>query len=116
MRLLEMNWRNVYQVAIVYDDLSAMIQVDLTRGRTVEKVKVLSASATTARKLEQVRHDLRKQCSQWVYFDRNLRLYEGTRTYLLKPMQRFHWTESQAMFDASEIIAETLAGPGGEGR
>jgi hypothetical protein len=24
-------------------------------------------------------------------------------------MQRFHWTESQAMADASEIITETLA-------
>jgi hypothetical protein len=52
---------------------------------------------------------LRKERAQWVYFDRNLRLYEGTRTCILKPMQRFHWTESQAMVDARHIIAETLA-------
>jgi hypothetical protein len=55
---------------------------------------------------------LRKQCSQWVYFDRNLRIYEGTRTFIFKPMQRFHWTVSQAMVDAREIISETLQATG----
>ena len=49
---------------------------------------------------------------QWLYFERNLRVYEGRKTYLFKPMQRFHWTESQALTDASEIIAETLSGVG----
>jgi hypothetical protein len=43
-----------------------------------------------------------------VYFERNLRMYEETRTYLFKPMQRIHWTESQALADASSIIADTL--------
>ena len=43
-----------------------------------------------------------------MYFERNLRMYEETRTYLFKPMQRLHWTESQALADASGIIADTL--------
>jgi hypothetical protein len=101
-----------HQVAIVYDDLSALIQVDFVAVRAAQKTQVLRASEPTAIELELVRNRLRKQCCQWVYFDRNLRFYEGTRTYILKPMQRFHWTESQAMCDASEIIAETLAGSG----
>ncbi len=45
-----------------------------------------------------------------VYFNRNLRIYEGTQTFIFKPWQRFHWTESQALFDAREVIAETLSG------
>jgi hypothetical protein len=49
-----------------------------------------------------------------VYFDRNLRVYEGTKTFVFKPMQRFHWTESQALMDARQIIAETLQGGGVE--
>lgn len=101
-----------YQVAIVYEDLSAMIQVDLVAIHAGQRPTVLKASEPTAVKFMQVRDRLRKQCSQWVYFDRNFRFYEGTRTYILKPMQRFHWTESQAMCDASDIIAETLAGSG----
>jgi hypothetical protein len=58
------------------------------------------------------RKELQHQAGQWLYFNRNLRIYEGTKTYLFKPMQRFHWTQSQAMVDASEIIAETMAAEG----
>jgi len=72
-------------------------------------VTVSSANKETAAQLEKTRQRLRKGRAQWVYFDRNLRIYEGTRTFVLKPMQRFHWTESQAMVDARHIIAETLA-------
>lgn len=46
--------------------------------------------------------------SQWVYFNRNLRIYEGSKIYILKPLQRLHWTRTQAVQDAGEIIAETV--------
>jgi len=99
-----------HQVNIVYDDASGMICVDLVRDeQSARLVTVSSASTETAARLEKTRQRLRKERAQWVYFDRNLRIYEGTRTCVLKPMQRFHWTESQAMVDARHIIAETLA-------
>jgi len=104
-----------HQVAVVHDALSGMIQVDLVRNSaSARKVTVVKADAATARQLKRTRGRLREQRSQWVYFDRNLRIYKRTRTYVLKPMQRFHWTESQAMIDAREIIAETLEGAGVE--
>jgi hypothetical protein len=53
------------------------------------------ASKEIAVQLEKTHQRLRKERAQWVYFDRNLRLYEGTRAFILKPMQRFYWTESQ---------------------
>ena len=97
-------------VTVVHDDQSGMIAVDLVRdaagSRTVE---VLQADSPTANEFQRVRERLREERSQWVYFDRNLRIYEGSRTYLFKPMQRVHWTRSQAFIDAGEIIAETLA-------
>jgi len=72
-------------------------------------VTVAKADESTGRQLERTRQRLRDQRSQWVYFDRNLRIYEGRKTFIFKPMQRFHWTQSQAMIDAREIFAETLA-------
>lgn len=103
-----------HSVGIVHDALSAMICVNLTKDTIgARRIVVEHADGEGVRQLERTRRRLRQRVSQWVYFDRNLRLYEGTRTYLFKPMQRFHWTESQAMCDAAEIIAETLAGPGG---
>lgn len=99
-----------HQVAVVFEQQSGMIQIDLLSDRKeAAAIQVLAAEKETARQLVRARDRLRKQFAQWVYFDRNLRLYEGRKTYLFKPMQRFHWTESQAMQDASEIIAETLS-------
>jgi len=106
-----------HQVAVVYDDLSAMVVVDLVKAAAAARtITVAAAGESTASQFEEARRRLRREHSQWVDFDRNFRFYEGPRTYILKPMQRFHWTESQAMFDASEIIAETLAGPGESAR
>ncbi len=105
--------RKRHAVGVVYDDLSGMVAVNFTTdAEAARTLLVAHAGDTAAAELEKARRRLRRKRAQWVYFDRNLRIYEGTRTFVLKPMQRFHWTESQAMFDAAEIIAETLAGPG----
>jgi hypothetical protein len=99
-----------HKVDVVHDDVSGMLCVDLVRNeQSSQQVTISSASKEIAAQLEKTRQRLRKERAQWVYFDRNLRLYEGTRTFVLKPMQHFHWTESQAMVDARHIIAETLA-------
>ncbi|MCH8314824.1 MAG: N-6 DNA methylase [Planctomycetes bacterium] len=100
-----------HDVCVVYDQWSGMIQINLVRQSAMpHKVTVIKADAAGAKQLEKTRQRLRVERAQWIYFDRNLRIYEGTRTYIFKPMQRFHWTESQAMIDAREIIAETLQG------
>lgn len=97
-------------ITVVYDDHSGMIAVDLLpEASGSQKVDVLNADSQTANEFRRVREHVREEGSQWVYFDRNLRIYEGSRTYLFKPMQRVHWTRSQAFIDAGEIIAETLA-------
>jgi hypothetical protein len=99
-----------HKVDVVHDNVSGMLCVDLVRNeQSAQQVTVANASKEIAAQLEKTRQRLRKERAQWVYFDRNLRIYEGTRTCILKPMQRFHWTESQAMVDARHIIAETLA-------
>jgi hypothetical protein len=100
-----------HEVIVVHDSLSAMIEVRLTRQAEAGKrrPRVLEADEVTAREFTAIRRKLRKQHSQWVYFDRNLRIYSGQRTYLFKPLQRLQWTRSQALLDASAILAETLS-------
>jgi hypothetical protein len=100
-----------YKVDIVHEKLSAMVQIALiaSRSKAGDSI-VISSDAPTAVELENTRGQLRKTRSQWVYFDRNLRIYDGDTTFVLKPMQRFHWTTTQARIDAREIIAETIGG------
>jgi hypothetical protein len=105
--------RKRHRVNVVIDGLSGMVAVDFTADfEAARMVAVGEAGDAAVEEFKNARRRLRKEQAQWVYFDRNLRVYEGPRTFILKPMQRFHWTQSQAMFDAAEIVAETLAGPG----
>ena len=92
-----------HEVTLVHDPLSAMIEVRLTRQAEAGKrrPRVLAADEVTSREFTAIRRKLRKQHSQWVYFDRNLRIFSGRRTYLFKPMQRLQWTRSQALLDAA---------------
>ncbi len=101
-----------HAVDIIYDQTTGMICVDFVKSKKVAAVTVTSADRPTARALAATRNELQEEIGQWVYFDRDLRIHDGTKTYLFKPMQRFHWTESQAMVDASEMIAETVSAEG----
>ena len=104
-----------HAVDVVYDDTSGMICVDFVSSKKTIAVSVSTADNETSKALTKTRDELRAEIGQWVYFDRDLRIHDGTKTYLLKPLQRFHWTESQAMIDAGEIIAETVSAEGGVG-
>jgi len=105
-----------HNVEVLNDRNTGMIHVELVPAGKARPVAVLAADSKTAVQLERTRARLRQQRAQWVYFDRNLQIFEGTSTYTFKPMQRFHWTESQAMCDAAEIIAKTLSSSGGRSR
>jgi hypothetical protein len=73
------------------------------------RVDVAAAGVQDNAELHRIRDLLRKRHqSQWLYFDRGLRIYDGTTTCLFKPLQRLHWLRSQALADADEIIADHL--------
>lgn len=101
-----------HDIDVIHDEFTGMIQVTLVKVNETNDVEVFSADDETAAELAKTRRRLRRTHAQWVYFDRNLQLFEGRRSFLFKPMQRFHWTESQAMFDAAEIISQTLGSTG----
>ena len=98
-----------HAISILHDNDSGMICVDFVKSKKAAPISVSQADRVASGVLAKTRDELQQRVGQWLYFNRNLRIYEGMKTYLFKPMQRFHWTESQAMVDASEIISETLA-------
>jgi len=111
----EDNQKLRHKVCVQYDEHSrtAMAEVELLRNhRGSLRVKVERASESVSADFDLARRQMRQKRSQWLYFERNLRLYEGSRVFLLKPLQRLHWLRSQALLDADTIIAETVAGRG----
>ena len=86
-----------------------VVEIDLQKGKRPDQpVRIINGSPSAGSEVLSLPSRLLEQRSQWLYFQRNLRIYQGTKTYLFKPMQRFHWTRSQALEDATDIIAETL--------
>ncbi len=101
-----------HAINIIHDKATGMICVDFVASKKTTGVTVTPADRPTAKALAATRKELQEEIGQWVYFNRDLRIHDGMKTYLFKPMQRFHWTESQAMVDASEMIAETVSAEG----
>jgi hypothetical protein len=101
-----------HKVGVLYDNSSrtGMVEVELLRNhRGPLPIKVERAGTRMSEDFDRARRLVREKRSQWLYFERNLRLYDGSRVFLLKPLQRIHWLRSQALLDADTIIAETLA-------
>jgi hypothetical protein len=101
-----------HKVGVLYDERSrtGMVEVELLKNhRGPLPVKVRQADASASADFDRARQLVRERRSQWLYFDRNLRIYEGARVLLTKPLQQIHWLRSQALLDADTIIAENLA-------
>jgi hypothetical protein len=98
-----------HRIDVLVGSGSGLVSVDLVAGNGGQSaVNVWTTSQPEADQLAETRRRLIEQRAQWLYFNRNLRIYEGSRTYILKPLQRFHWTRTQAIQDAAEIIADCL--------
>ena len=91
-----------HSVTVLHDAHSGFIAIEPASGRA--EVRVLAADSAAARTLAATRERLREKQTQWVYFDRALRLYRGEKTYLFKPIHRMHWTRTRAMLDAVDIV------------
>lgn len=99
-----------HAIRILRGSLSGMIEIALhPQAQKPLPVTLAAANSDIARQMDVARSRLVEKRADWLYFDRNLRVYEPDRTYILKPLQRLEWTHTQAMIDAGDLIAELLA-------
>jgi uncharacterized phosphosugar-binding protein len=98
-----------HRVAVLFGGDSGMTVIEIVGGATGRlPVRVIRATDEAARGVAAARSQLIEKHAQWLYFRRNLRVYERSKTYVLKPLQRLQWTQTQAMQDAGDIIAESI--------
>ena len=68
---------------ILHDGFSAMLQIELVElGSRSPRPSIQRVDTAAAKELEATRNDLRREYGQWLYFDRNLRIYKGDRTFV----------------------------------
>lgn len=100
-----------HKLEVLVDGESALMAVSLVKSKIAIEPVVIAADDPASRDLKIIRDRLRMKHSQWVYFDRNLKVYDRKQgvLYQFKPLQRLQWTRRQAVLDADDIIAETLS-------
>jgi regulator of replication initiation timing len=109
-RAIEESEPRRHHVAVVADGASGMVRIELGPTERGEPRRPVSdASEAVANEFAKIRTRMQRERGQWLYFDRNLFLFDGPRTYILKPLQRLWWTESQALADADHLVAEAIA-------
>jgi hypothetical protein len=91
----------IHSVTVLHDDHSGFVAIEPAKDRG--SIRVVGTDVESTRTLARTREQLREEHAQWVYFDRSLRLHDGKKTYLFKPIQRMHWTRTRALLDAADI-------------
>ena len=99
-----------HQLELLVDRESALLSVSLSKSKARLEPSIFAADDQASRDLKTIRDRLLTRHSQWIYFNRKLKVYEPKqgKLYQFKPLERLHWTRRQAVLDADDIIAETL--------
>lgn len=98
-----------HRVSITYSDSLIECVVELTSNPTsVNENDIQPGNMTMAMMLSELSQSLQEQVSQWVYVQRGLRLFEGSRIYIYKAPRLIDWTYTQALNDADDIIGSSL--------
>jgi hypothetical protein len=66
----------------------------------------ISAEEKDQKLAQEILQAAEQRYGQWVYVRRSVRVIAGDKIHLCKPARRLEWTESQALLDAADVIAE----------
>jgi hypothetical protein len=106
---LDKDIKDQHRITVYYSNDLAIIKLEHPLKPPAGPVKVVKVTdQKTEREFNKIKEGLLRRHGQWIYFNRNLKLFEGRTTYFVKPRQRLSWLRSQALVDADEFIAEKL--------
>jgi hypothetical protein len=100
--------RSHHRITVVRGPNLIVSKIEITRSREPIEVSVEAVPDSLTSPYRALWTDLKHQRSQWVYVQRALRLFEGAKVHLFKSPRLVDWTQTQALLDADDLIAEVL--------
>ena len=100
-----------HKVSLTYSKQLVMCSIEFLRPNNSTAIDVLveQAQGDLSLLLNEIREKAKQRFSQWVYVQRSIRIFEGSRVYICKSSRLIDWTRTQALNDSDDIIAEILA-------
>ena len=106
---LEADIKNQHKITANYSTSMVFLTIEHLENKAAGPVSVKKITdAELKEELKNLEKNLNFEQGQWIYFQKNLRLFHGRTTYFVKSRQRLNWIKSQAFTDADEFIAEKL--------
>jgi hypothetical protein len=106
---LSTNRRLRHRIQVVTNKEASFFSISVQHSPEPILPIISTSHEDTSGELLSIRNALRKKHSQWIYFNRKLKVYDGHVLYQFKPMQRLHWTRRQAVLDSDDIISDTIS-------
>jgi hypothetical protein len=86
--------------------------IELMEPGTAPKIIVRDANHAEESDVHDILSAAEAQYGQWVYVRRSIRVFSGRKVHICKPPRRLEWTETQALLDAADVIAEVAESRG----
>jgi hypothetical protein len=97
-----------HKITVLHSHQGVSVSIALTRLSSEVDPEVRLAIREEGDTLRSLLQAAESQFSQWVYVKRSVRIFDGDTIHLIKPPRRLEWTETQALLDADDIIAEVI--------
>jgi hypothetical protein len=95
-----------HTVTVLCSPAGMVVTVELTDNLKTARATVRHADASEQATVRGILRAAQQQFGQWVYVQRSVRVFSGSKIHICKPARRLEWTETQALLDAADIIAE----------
>lgn len=95
-----------HRVTILSAGFGVVATIELVDSNQTSKPTVKIAAQQDQKHVHDILRAAEQEFAQWIYVRRSVRVFAGRKVHLCKPARRLEWTETQALLDAADVIAE----------
>lgn len=95
-------------VSVMSADVGVVATIELVAKtqQTLPVVAVRKAGPNDQNHVLDILRAAQQKYGQWIYVRRSVRVFAGKKIHICKPAYSLEWTESRALLDAADVIAE----------
>ncbi len=95
-----------HRVTVIGDSAGIVATVELLAKGETAKPSARTAEGEDRAAIRDILRAAQQKFGQWVYVWRSVRVLAGSKIHICKPPRCLEWTETQALLDAADVIAE----------
>ena len=96
-------------MTVTHSPQMTICSVEFVQSDSTSDVIVEAAQDRHGEFMASIADKAKQQFSQWVYVQRSIRIFDYSKVHICKPSRLIDWTQTQALNDSDDIIAEILS-------